>query len=67
MFAGVALAAVTWFTGFKWGVLCALANWVLMGYAAHSFSPAAILAKHPEFRSAHDDIFEALAVRQGVN
>ncbi len=60
-FAGVALAAFTWFTGFKWGVLCALVNWLLMGYVAHSFSPVAVLAKYPELRSAHDDIFETLA------
>jgi hypothetical protein len=51
-FAGVALAAFTWFTGFKWGVLCALVDWLLMGYVAHSFSPVAVLAKYPELRSA---------------
>jgi hypothetical protein len=48
-FGGVVLAAITWFAGFKLGALFALVTWFAMGYTAHSFSPVAILAKHPEF------------------
>lgn len=62
-FGGLALAVVTWFAEFKLGALFAVANWLLMGYVATSFSPAAPLAKYPELRLAHDEVMEFVQER----
>lgn len=62
-FGALLLAAITWFTGVKLGVAFALLTWIVMGYAAHSFSPVAVMAKHPEFKDAHDEIMTILQAR----
>lgn len=63
-FGALVLAAITWFAEFKLGALFALVTWFVMGYTAHSLSPVAILAKHPEFRTAHNEIFAILQARR---
>lgn len=61
----VVLAAVTWFGGFPWGLLVAVAAWFFMGHIAVSFSPVALIAKRPQFAAAHDEVVDALqAARQ---
>lgn len=55
-FVGVAVAILCAFKDFYWGIGLAVANWFLMGTIAVGFTPAALLAKIPSLRQAHDEV-----------
>lgn len=65
-FGGILVAIVSWFPGFKFAVAFAVFNWFIMGYVATAFSPAALLAKHPELRIPHDLLLQQVEVSQSL-
>ena len=64
-FAGVVLGIISSISGFWWGLAFAGANWFLMGGVAVGLSPAALIARDPAVRTAHDEVVAFLQTRQG--
>ena len=63
MFAGAAIAVIGAFKGFWWGLVVALANWLVMGLLSKAFNPTSFIAD-PLERLAHEEVISFIMANQ---
>lgn len=63
MFAGAAVAIISAFKGFLWGIGIGVLNWFLMGPVSRAFNPTNFLVD-PIEQMGHEEIMEYITERQ---
>jgi len=63
-FVGTIIAIISLIKKFYWGIVFGILNWLIMGHIACSFSPVALLKKHPQLQDVHDEILNYFAEKR---